>query len=81
MNTLLLEHGVCYGQSVTNREIKSENPGLDLSGLTIIAHVSTEFPQQVPSGSALQDPLQGLHQEWVLSAPPLFIHSFISHDR
>lgn len=53
MDTLLLKHSVCYGQTVTRTEVRQQNsPGLQIGeavppshtppGNTITAHVSCE---------------------------------------
>ena len=57
MDTLMFEHGICYGQTVTNTEVQQQNttqvqirevvpPNHASPGTTVIARVSIEVPQQ-----------------------------------
>ena len=80
MDTLMLEHGVCYGQTVTSTEVQQQNttlvqirqavpPNHAPPGTTVIANVSVEVPQQdkgVPIRGAFQHPRQGPQEGWVL---------------
>ncbi|KAK3506223.1 hypothetical protein QTP70_009284 [Hemibagrus guttatus] len=80
MGTLMLEHGVRYGQAVTSTEVQQKGTtrvqiwGAIPSnhappGITVIAHMGVEVPQQnygVPSRSTFQHPSQGLQEGWVL---------------
>ncbi|KAK3572614.1 hypothetical protein QTP86_001059 [Hemibagrus guttatus] len=76
MGTLMLEHGVRYGKTVTSTEVQQQNttgvqirgavlPNHAPPGITVIAHMGIEIPQQnygVPSRSTFQHPLQGLQE-------------------
>ncbi|KAK3522425.1 hypothetical protein QTP86_010644 [Hemibagrus guttatus] len=80
MGTLMLEHGVHYGQAVISTEVQQQDttlvqirgaipPNHAPPGITVIAHMGVEVPQQnygVPSRSTFQHPPQGLQEGWVL---------------
>ena len=56
MDTLMLEHGVCYGQTVNSTEVQQQKtirvqieeaapPNHTPPGNTVVAHMSIEVPQ------------------------------------
>ena len=83
MDTLMFEHGVCYGQTVTSTEVQQGNttlvqireaipPNQVPPGTTDIAQMSIEVPQQnkgVLIWGTFQHPRQGLQEGWVVGSP------------